>query len=364
MPSKSLNPNPNLPRPPNAPGVPPLSVCGDLDPCLSETQLDVPHHRRGHSELASRISEDLHLGPHADPASEDDVFRAYLDVEKFGSGMEDAAAPASEDAAPLDTRDQMAVGCSSRNGEARSEGNAVDGAAAAASRPKHRHSSSVDVLSSKGEGVFGEVMEAKKAMPPEKLAELAVLDPKRAKRILANRQSAARSKQRKANYILELERKVQTLQTEATTLSAQLTLFQKDISELANENAGLKLWLQSMEQQAQLRDGISDALKQEVERLKIATGEKVDRRETYNLGLVQLPYSSVMTSSQEQPGHHQQSFEFHAQFHPSQLVSDNVPSEMMQQDHLMVLPGLDIIKGSDVLNPESSITASEGSCNS
>lgn len=45
-------------------------------------------------------------------------------------------------------------------------------------------------------------------------------------RILANRQSAARSKERKARYITELERKVITLQTEATTLSAQLTLFQ------------------------------------------------------------------------------------------------------------------------------------------
>lgn len=45
-------------------------------------------------------------------------------------------------------------------------------------------------------------------------------------RILANRHSAARSKERKARYILELEHKVQTLQTEATTLSAQLTLFQ------------------------------------------------------------------------------------------------------------------------------------------
>lgn len=45
-------------------------------------------------------------------------------------------------------------------------------------------------------------------------------------RIIANRQSAARSKERKARYILELERKVQTLQTEATTLSAQLSLFQ------------------------------------------------------------------------------------------------------------------------------------------
>lgn len=45
-------------------------------------------------------------------------------------------------------------------------------------------------------------------------------------RILANRQSAARSKERKLRYISELEHKVQTLQTEATTLSAQLTILQ------------------------------------------------------------------------------------------------------------------------------------------
>lgn len=45
-------------------------------------------------------------------------------------------------------------------------------------------------------------------------------------RILANRQSAARSKERKIRYTNELERKVQTLQTEATTLSAQVTILQ------------------------------------------------------------------------------------------------------------------------------------------
>lgn len=45
-------------------------------------------------------------------------------------------------------------------------------------------------------------------------------------RILANRQSAARSKERKIRYTSELERKVQTLQNEATTLSAQVTMLQ------------------------------------------------------------------------------------------------------------------------------------------
>ncbi|GJX66791.1 basic-leucine zipper domain-containing protein [Tanacetum coccineum] len=43
-------------------------------------------------------------------------------------------------------------------------------------------------------------------------------------RILANRQSVARSKERKMCYITEQENKVQTLQNEATMLSAQLTL--------------------------------------------------------------------------------------------------------------------------------------------
>ncbi|GKA41580.1 zinc finger CCCH domain-containing protein 14-like protein, partial [Tanacetum coccineum] len=68
--------------------------------------------------------------------------------------------------------------------------------------------------------------ELKKIMANEKFAEIAFSDPKRAKRILANRQSAARPKERKMCYITELEDKVQTLQTDATTLSAQLTLLQ------------------------------------------------------------------------------------------------------------------------------------------
>jgi regulator of replication initiation timing len=92
-------------------------------------------------------------------------------------------------------------------------------------------------------------------------------------RILANRVSAARSKERKIKYTGELERKVQTLQTEATTLSAQLTLLQRDTSGLTVENRELKLRLQSMEEQAKLRDALNDALREEVQRLKIAAGQ-------------------------------------------------------------------------------------------
>lgn len=115
--------------------------------------------------------------------------------------------------------------------------------------------------------------ELKKIMANEKLAEIALTDPKRAKRILANRQSAARSKERKMRYISELEHKVQTLQNEATTLSAQLTLLQRDAAGLNSENNELKFRLQAMEQEAQLRDALNEALTAEIQRLKIATGE-------------------------------------------------------------------------------------------
>lgn len=54
--------------------------------------------------------------------------------------------------------------------------------------------------------------------------QAALLDPKRAKRILANRQSAARSKERKMRYITELERRVSLLQAEASSLRKQHTV--------------------------------------------------------------------------------------------------------------------------------------------
>ncbi|KAM1249115.1 hypothetical protein ACFX2G_032513 [Malus domestica] len=64
--------------------------------------------------------------------------------------------------------------------------------------------------------------------------------------IRANRHSAARSKERKMRDIAELEQKVQTLQTEATSLSAQLTLLQRDTNGLTAENSELKLRLQTI----------------------------------------------------------------------------------------------------------------------
>lgn len=76
-------------------------------------------------------------------------------------------------------------------------------------------------------------------------------------------------------YIAELERKVQTLQTEATSLSAQLTLLQRDTNGLAAENSDLKIRMQTMEQQVHLQDALNDALKEEIQHLKLLTAQPI-----------------------------------------------------------------------------------------
>ncbi|GLT86133.1 hypothetical protein SLE2022_042950 [Rubroshorea leprosula] len=151
-----------------------------------------------------------------------------------------------------------------------------------------------------GSGEFS-AAELKKIMANEKLAEIAMTDPKRAKRILANRQSAARSKERKMRYISELEHKVQTLQTEATTLSAQLTLLQRDSVGLTNQNNELKFRLQAMEQQAQLRDALNEALTAEVRRLKLVTQDlSGDADPSKGMVSQQHPINSQMFQLQQQ----------------------------------------------------------------
>ncbi|XP_044512468.1 bZIP transcription factor 18 [Mangifera indica] len=309
-----------------------------------------PYHRRAQSEVQYRLPEDLDLV--SDPlfdglgGSEDDLFCSYMDIEKLGSIPTTQDNPPKPDAANANVP----------------------------SKPRHRYSNSVDGSTSSSS--IMESIEAKKAMDPDKLAELWTVDPKRAKRILANRQSAARSKERKARYITELERKVQTLQTEATTLSAQLTLFQRDTTDLSTENTELKLRLQAMEQQAQLRDALNEALKKEVERLKIATGEIMTPTDTYNLGMQHIPYSQSLFyqhPSQSGPGDSQnmqmpQLHPFHANTSgPLQpmlaTAQSRAFSDMLQQDPLGRLQGLDInSRSSHLVKSEGpSISASESS---
>ncbi|XP_010258521.1 PREDICTED: probable transcription factor PosF21 isoform X2 [Nelumbo nucifera] len=162
--------------------------------------------------------------------------------------------------------------------------------------------------------------ETKKAMSAAKLADLALIDPKRAKRIWANRQSAARSKERKMRYIAELERKVQTLQTEATTLSAQLTMLQRDTNGLTAENNELKLRLQTMEQQVHLQDALNEALREEVQRLKLMTGQAIPNGgpmmnygSSFGIGSNQQFYPNCNTMHTLLAAHQFQQLQIHSQ---------------------------------------------------
>ncbi|WVY93233.1 hypothetical protein V8G54_032321 [Vigna mungo] len=180
------NPNPN----PNATSPTPSSSlffrgAGASAAPVAGSGESHSHHRRALSEVSYRLPDDMmDLSP-SDPfnggsstasleeiGSEDDLFSTYIDVEKLGSGANGAGRGGNGS-------DQSGYG----NGAGTSGHNDGEKSPRAAeARPRHRHSSSVDGSSSTS--MFGEIMEAKKAMPPDKLAELWNIDPKRAKRSL------------------------------------------------------------------------------------------------------------------------------------------------------------------------------------
>ncbi|KAL3700433.1 hypothetical protein R1sor_018455 [Riccia sorocarpa] len=94
------------------------------------------------------------------------------------------------------------------------------------------------------------------------------LDPKRAKRILANRQSAQRSRVRKLQYISELERSVNALQTEVSTLSPQVAFLDHQRVVLNVDNNALKQKIAALSQDKRFKEAHNDALKKEVQRLR------------------------------------------------------------------------------------------------
>ncbi|BBN03913.1 transcription factor VIP1 [Marchantia polymorpha subsp. ruderalis] len=296
---------------------------------------DTPPRRRGHrraqSEIAFRLPDDVSferdLGMHgsempalSDDAAED-LFSMYIDMEKINSfsatsaplpGPKSTAADSGSTPPPTHHSRSLSVdgvlsGFNSGRGSMGLSGGSA-GFPSDGRRSRHQHSSSMDGSTSFKHDLLAAELDgadAKKVMNSAKLADIALIDPKRAKRILANRQSAARSKERKMRYISELERKVQTLQTEATTLSAQLTMLQRDTTGLTTENSELKLRLQAMEQQAQLRDALNEALRDEVQRLKVATGQ-MNGLTGHVYGLGQGPLTAQQLQQLQQQSSQQQ----------------------------------------------------------
>ncbi|KAI4319760.1 hypothetical protein MLD38_033322 [Melastoma candidum] len=95
-----------------------------------------------------------------------------------------------------------------------------------------------------------------------------IVDPKRVKRILANRQSAQRSRVRKLQYISELERSVSTLQAEVSVLSPRVAFLDHQRLLLNVDNSALKQRIAALAQDKIFKDAHQDALKREIERLR------------------------------------------------------------------------------------------------
>ncbi|XP_027926541.1 basic leucine zipper 61-like [Vigna unguiculata] len=95
-----------------------------------------------------------------------------------------------------------------------------------------------------------------------------ITDPKRVKRILANRQSAQRSRVRKLQYISELERSATSLQAEISVLSPRVAFLDHQRLLLNVDNSALKQRIAALAQDKIFKDAHQEALKREIERLR------------------------------------------------------------------------------------------------
>jgi hypothetical protein len=126
-------------------------------------------HRRAHSEIIG-LPDDLDLGvpgagdgPSLSDENEEELFSMFLDTEKLNAQLREAS---------------------------ETESSSASAAGGAGPRPRHHHSHSMDASTSfDAEQLLGtpategmSTAEAKKAMSNAKLAELALVDPKKAKR--------------------------------------------------------------------------------------------------------------------------------------------------------------------------------------
>ncbi|EPS63193.1 hypothetical protein M569_11593, partial [Genlisea aurea] len=95
-----------------------------------------------------------------------------------------------------------------------------------------------------------------------------VVDPKRIKRILANRQSAQRSRVRKLKYISELERSVSSLQAEVSVLSPRVAFMDHQRLLLTADNSVLKQRIAALAHDKIFKDAHQEALKNEIDELR------------------------------------------------------------------------------------------------
>ncbi|KAM5578263.1 hypothetical protein ABKV19_008527 [Rosa sericea] len=122
------------------------------------------------------------------------------------------------------------------------------------------------------------------------------IDPKRVKRILANRQSAQRSRVRKLQYISELERSVTSLQAEVSVLSPRVAFLDHQRLLLNVDNSALKQRIAALAQDKIFKDAHQEALKREIERLRQVYHQQNLKKMDNNNNIEQSPNSDTITA--------------------------------------------------------------------
>ena len=91
-------------------------------------------------------------------------------------------------------------------------------------------------------------------------SEQMLLDPKRAKRILANRLSAARSKERKQRHAQELERRASELEAELAVTGNAAAQLEQQVQLLMRERKDLEAHLEALERHKLVHDATQGVL--------------------------------------------------------------------------------------------------------
>ncbi|KAM5586169.1 basic leucine zipper 34-like [Rosa sericea] len=129
-------------------------------------------------------------------------------------------------------------------------------------------------------------------------------DPKRVKRILANRQSAQRSRVRKLQYISELERSVTSLQSEVSALSPRVAFLDHQRLILNVDNSALKQRIAALAQDKLFKDAHQEALKKEIERLRQVYHHQTLKKMGNNANNNNQNAASAPPQQQQQAHHH------------------------------------------------------------
>ncbi|CAK0746583.1 hypothetical protein CVIRNUC_001703 [Coccomyxa viridis] len=148
-------------------------------------------------------------------------------------------------------------------------------AQAAAAAPFSPSSSALSLPSTAAEEGYGDPGDPSSSAQARGITaeELASMDPKRAKRLIANRQSAQRSKARKLRHIMQLEDEVQSLQGLTQQQAARIGALQQDNALLSGSNQQLGASNADLQGQLGSYEAYVELCVQELRRLSVLANE-------------------------------------------------------------------------------------------